>query len=47
MPAIVPQAYRMVPVGDLQPHQENPHRGEVDVIAKSIEKNGFCGTVLV
>ncbi|MBX9367093.1 ParB/RepB/Spo0J family partition protein, partial [Streptomyces sp. WAC04114] len=44
---IVPQAYRMVPVGDLEPHPDNPHRGDVDVIAKSIGKNGFYGTVMV
>ncbi|MEV1168597.1 ParB/RepB/Spo0J family partition protein [Nonomuraea sp. NPDC049784] len=47
MPAIVSQAYRMVPVGDLEPHPENPHRGDVDVIAESIAKNGFYGTVMV
>ncbi|MGI5293165.1 ParB/RepB/Spo0J family partition protein [Nonomuraea polychroma] len=47
MPAIVSQTYRMVPVGDLEPHPENPHRGDVDVIAESIEKNGFYGTVMV
>ncbi|GAA5046481.1 hypothetical protein HNP84_009729 [Thermocatellispora tengchongensis] len=47
MPAIVPQAYRMVPLGDLEPHPDNPHKGDVDVIAESIEKNGFYGTVLV
>ncbi|MFB4284869.1 ParB/RepB/Spo0J family partition protein [Nonomuraea sp. MTCD27] len=37
----------MVPVDDLEPHPDNPHQGDVDVIAKSIEKNGFYGTVLV
>lgn len=47
MPAIVSQTYRMVPVADLEPHPDNPHQGDVDVIAKSIEKNGFYGTILV
>ncbi|MEV0231214.1 ParB/RepB/Spo0J family partition protein [Nonomuraea sp. NPDC050786] len=37
----------MVPVGDLEPHPDNPHQGDVEVIARSIEKNGFYGTVLV
>ncbi|NRQ31296.1 ParB N-terminal domain-containing protein [Nonomuraea sp. NN258] len=37
----------MVPVADLEPHPDNPHCGDVDVIAESIEKNGFYGTVLV
>ncbi|MFI6497162.1 ParB/RepB/Spo0J family partition protein [Nonomuraea typhae] len=47
MSGIVSQTYRMVPVGDLESHPDNPHRGDVDVIARSIEKNGFYGTVLV
>lgn len=47
MPAIVPQTYRMIPVTDLEPHPDNPHQGDVDVIAESIAKNGFYGTVLV
>ncbi|WP_345486004.1 ParB N-terminal domain-containing protein, partial [Planotetraspora phitsanulokensis] len=47
MPEIVPQTYSLVPVGDLEPHPENPHRGDVDVIAESIDANGFYGTVLV
>ncbi|MEV0347816.1 ParB N-terminal domain-containing protein [Nonomuraea sp. NPDC050680] len=47
MPAIVSQTYGMVSVSDLEPHPEIPHQGDVDVIARSIEKNGFYGTVLV
>ncbi|UBU16657.1 ParB/RepB/Spo0J family partition protein [Nonomuraea gerenzanensis] len=47
MAKIALQEYRMVAVGDLEPHPDNPHRGDVDVIAKSIEKNGFYGTILV
>ncbi|MFC7108042.1 ParB/RepB/Spo0J family partition protein [Nonomuraea rubra] len=41
------QTYRMVSVADLEPHPDNPHQGDVDVIAESIKKNGFYGTVLV
>ncbi|MEU1880857.1 ParB/RepB/Spo0J family partition protein [Streptosporangium sp. NPDC020072] len=47
MPSVIAQTYRMVPVTDLEPHPENPHRGDVDVIAASIARNGFYGTVLV
>lgn len=47
MSAIVSQTYRMVQVGDLEPHPDNPHQGDVNVIAESIAKNGFYGTVLV
>ncbi|MEV1005178.1 hypothetical protein [Nonomuraea sp. NPDC050202] len=35
---VVDQTYRMVPIADLEPHPDNPHQGDVDVIAKSIEK---------
>ncbi|MEV0379786.1 ParB N-terminal domain-containing protein [Nonomuraea sp. NPDC050643] len=44
---VVDQTYRMVPVANLEPHPDNPHQGDVDVIAESIEKNGFYGTILV
>ena len=47
MTALVPQTYRLVEVADLEPHPENPHRGDVELIAESIEKNGFYGTVMV
>ncbi|MBT2234774.1 ParB/RepB/Spo0J family partition protein [Nonomuraea sp. NEAU-A123] len=47
LPGILSQIYRMVPVGDLEPHPDNPHQSDVDVIAESIEKNGFYGTILV
>ncbi|MFG3438350.1 ParB/RepB/Spo0J family partition protein [Nonomuraea sp. NPDC047897] len=47
MARVAKQDYRVVSVGDLEPHPENPHRGDVDVIAESIERNGFYGTVLV
>ncbi|MEV1167356.1 ParB N-terminal domain-containing protein [Nonomuraea sp. NPDC049784] len=46
MAKIAPQEYRMVAVGDLEPHPDNPHRGDVDVIVKSIKKHGFYGSVV-
>ncbi|MFD8529432.1 ParB/RepB/Spo0J family partition protein [Streptosporangium canum] len=47
MSVLIHQVYRLVAVGDLEPHPDNPHRGDVDVIAESIAKNGFYGTVMV
>ncbi|MEV6154932.1 ParB N-terminal domain-containing protein [Nonomuraea sp. NPDC052129] len=46
MAKIAPQEYRMVAVGDLEPHPDNPHRGDVGVIVASIKKNGFYGSVV-
>lgn len=39
-------AYEMVPVGVLKQHERNPNRGDVLVIAESIEENGFYGAVV-
>lgn len=39
-------AYEMVPVGALKQHERNPNRGDVLVIAESIEENGFYGAVV-
>ncbi|MEU7859068.1 ParB N-terminal domain-containing protein [Nonomuraea sp. NPDC049141] len=36
----------MVAVGDLEPHPDNPHHGDVGVIVASIKKNGFYGSVV-
>ncbi|WP_433426323.1 ParB/RepB/Spo0J family partition protein (plasmid) [Microtetraspora malaysiensis] len=47
MPALVPQTYRMVQLDELEPHPDNPHKGDVDMIAESISRNGFYGVVLV
>ncbi|WP_158558116.1 ParB/RepB/Spo0J family partition protein [Spongiactinospora gelatinilytica] len=47
MAHIASQEYRLVPVADLEPHPDNPHRGDVEVISESIEANGFFGAVLV
>ncbi|MEU7857839.1 ParB/RepB/Spo0J family partition protein [Nonomuraea sp. NPDC049141] len=47
MAKLASQEYRLVPVADLEPHPENPHRGDVEVISESIAENGFYGAVLV
>ncbi|MEV0313541.1 ParB/RepB/Spo0J family partition protein [Nonomuraea fuscirosea] len=46
MAKIAPQEYRMVAVSDLEPHPDNPHQGDVDVIVASIKKHGFYGSVV-
>ncbi|WP_336214804.1 ParB/RepB/Spo0J family partition protein [Nonomuraea sp. LPB2021202275-12-8] len=46
MAKIAPQEYRMVAVSDLEPHPDNPHHGDVDVIVASIKKHGFYGSVV-
>jgi len=38
---------RLVPIESLKPHPDNPRVGNVDVIAESIRKNGFYGSVIV
>lgn len=47
MARLASQEYHLVPVADLEPHPENPHRGDVEVIGDSIDENGFYGAVLV
>lgn len=47
MAQLAKQTYQLVKVGDLEPHPENPHRGDVDSIAESIEENNFYGVVIV
>ncbi|MFI6886775.1 ParB/RepB/Spo0J family partition protein [Streptosporangium canum] len=44
--SVVEQTYRMVAIGDLEPHPDNPHKGDLDVIRESVRKNGFYGVVL-
>lgn len=46
MPGILNQSYEMVPTGALREHPENANRGDVDVIAESIEENGFFGAIV-
>ncbi len=45
--AIVNERYERVPVDAIRTHPRNPRRGDVDVIAESITKNGFYGAVVV
>lgn len=40
---LVEQSYEVVPVGRLKQHPKNPNKGNVGVIAESIEQNGFYG----
>lgn len=47
MAEIVAQEYRMVGVDELEPHPDNPHQGDVDLIAGSIKRFGFYGSVVV
>jgi len=39
-------AYEMVALDQLRQHERNPNRGDVLVIAESIEENGFYGAVV-
>jgi ParB-like chromosome segregation protein Spo0J len=47
MAKIATQEYRMVRVDELEPHPDNPHHGNVDLIAGSIKRFGFYGSVVV
>ncbi|WP_113705382.1 ParB/RepB/Spo0J family partition protein [Nonomuraea lactucae] len=47
MAEIATQEYRMVRVDELEPHPDNPHRGDIDLIAGSIKRFGFYGSVVV
>lgn len=41
------QTFELVSVDQLTPHPENPRIGDVDVLAGSIQENGFYGAVVV
>lgn len=43
---IVPQAYRLTPIHELQPHPDNPRKGDIGAINESVETNGFYGAVV-
>lgn len=43
---IADQQYELVPIGRLQPHPDNPRRGDTEAIGESIEHNGFFGAVI-
>ncbi|MEV0615653.1 ParB/RepB/Spo0J family partition protein [Nonomuraea sp. NPDC050404] len=47
MTQLAMQEYRLIPVANLEPHPDNPRRGDVDVIGESMDENGFYGAVLV
>lgn len=40
------QDYALVAIDALQPHPENPRRGDVGAIARSVKANGFYGAVV-
>ncbi|MFI9553706.1 ParB N-terminal domain-containing protein [Nonomuraea endophytica] len=44
---IADQEYRIVRVDELEPHPDNPHRGDIERIAESIKRYGFYGLVLI
>jgi hypothetical protein len=44
---IAAQQYDVVDVNDLQPHPNNPRRGDVDAISESIDAHGFYGALVV
>lgn len=46
MVKVAAQEYRMVLVDELEPHPDNPHQGDVNVIVASIRKHGFYGSVV-
>jgi len=43
----IEQTYDVVPVDQLKQHPDNPRRGDVDLIGKSIDANGFYGSCIV
>jgi ParB-like chromosome segregation protein Spo0J len=45
-PRLLNDAYEMVSAADLQPHPDNPNRGQVAEIEASIETNGWFGAIL-
>ncbi|MEU1883407.1 ParB N-terminal domain-containing protein [Streptosporangium sp. NPDC020072] len=45
-PQVVLQSYASIPIDLLEPHPDNPHKGDTDVIAESIDVNGFYGAVI-
>lgn len=44
---VVGQHYEMVATDRLQPHPDNPRKGDVGAIAASIDRHGFYGAVVV
>ena len=44
---LLTQEFEAVPVGDLQPHPDNPRLGQTELIADSIRAHGFFGACVV
>lgn len=44
---IVNNEYRTVKIESVKPHPRNPRKGDVSLILKSIDKNGFYGAIVV
>lgn len=47
MADVLPQSYESVGLDDVQPHPDNPRRGDVGALQGSIEHNGFYGALIV
>jgi ParB-like chromosome segregation protein Spo0J len=47
MAAVIPHRYEQRNVDQLEPHPDNPNRGDPDAVGESIESIGFFGVVLV
>jgi ParB-like chromosome segregation protein Spo0J len=43
----IKQEYKVVPVGSIKPHPDNPNHGDVDLIRESIQANSWYGAVIV
>lgn len=46
-PAVVNDGVELVAIGQVEPHPDNPRRGDVEAIRASIDHNGFYGTIVV
>jgi ParB-like chromosome segregation protein Spo0J len=45
--SVIDQQYEVVSVEQLTEHPDNPHRGDTQLIGKSINRHGFYGAVIV
>lgn len=45
--AVLPQKYETVRLDKIEPHPDNPRRGNVEIIRESIDANGFYGALVV
>ena len=44
---LISQEYELVAIDKIAAHPENPRKGDVAAIQKSVAKNGFYGVVVV